>query len=138
MGLRLVQLVTEDPRVELGWAIDRPDHPRRGEDAGVLAATGPLGVPLSTLAQHGVHVDAMIDFSHPLATLELARACAERSIPLVVGTTGLTGPQRRAGTGRGADPAAALAEYEQGRESAHATGCGDGQCTRAIGRHRDH
>ena len=39
-------------------------------------------------------VDAVIDFSHPAATLELARFCQDRAIPLVVGTTGFSISQR--------------------------------------------
>ena len=36
----------------------------------------------------------MIDFSHPSATLELARFCRDRTIPMVVGTTGFSPAQR--------------------------------------------
>ncbi len=38
----------------------------------------------------------MIDFSQPAGTLELVKACAERSVPLVVGTTGFEPEQWRA------------------------------------------
>ena len=94
MGLRLVQLIAEDPEVRLAWAIDRPGHPRLGEDAGTLAGIGALGVPLSFLGDQSGWVDAMIDFSHPSAALGLARFCADRGIPLVVGTTGFNPEQR--------------------------------------------
>ena len=40
-------------------------------------------------------VDAMIDFSHPLASLQVARFCTEKKVPLVVGTTGFEPDQRR-------------------------------------------
>jgi 4-hydroxy-tetrahydrodipicolinate reductase len=94
MGLRLTQLVAEDPRVRLKWAIDRPGHPHLGDDAGSLAGLDPAGVKLSALDGLSGTVDAVIDFSHPTATLELARFCQGRAIPLVVGTTGLTAGQR--------------------------------------------
>src|SRR5271166_3016569 len=83
MGLRLVHLIAEDPRARLAWAIERPGHPRLGDDAGALAGLDPMGVKLST-----------IDFSHPSATLELARFCRDRTIPMVVGTTGFSPSQR--------------------------------------------
>ena len=94
MGLRLVQLIAEDPRARLAWAIERPGHPRLGDDAGALAGLDPAGVKLSTLDALTGQVDAMIDFSHPAATLELARFCQDRAIPLVVGTTGFSPSQR--------------------------------------------
>ena len=76
------------------WAIERPGHPRLGDDAGGLAGLDPAGVKLSTLNDLTGQVDVMIDFSHPSATLELARFCQDRGIPLVVGTTGFTPAQR--------------------------------------------
>jgi len=94
MGLRLVQLIAEDPRTRLAWAIERPGHPRLGDDAAALAGLDPAGVRLARLDDLTGQVDAMIDFSHPTATLELARFCRDRAIPLVVGTTGFSPAQR--------------------------------------------
>jgi 4-hydroxy-tetrahydrodipicolinate reductase len=94
MGTRLIQLIQADPGLRLGAAIDRADHPRLGEDAGVLAGVGSLGVPLT--AKLGTSVDVAIDFSLPSGTLILAAACAERGTPLVVGTTGFEADQRKA------------------------------------------
>jgi 4-hydroxy-tetrahydrodipicolinate reductase len=98
MGLRLVQLIAEDPRARLVWAIERPGHPRLGDDAAALAGLDPAGVKLSalsTVASLTGQVDAMIDFSNPAATLELARFCQDRTIPMVVGTTGFSSEQRK-------------------------------------------
>jgi 4-hydroxy-tetrahydrodipicolinate reductase len=94
MGLRLVQLIAEDPGSTLACAIERPGHPRLGEDVGLLAGLGPLGVRLTALEDLDVKVDAMIDFSHPAASLELARFCQQAAVPLVVGTTGFEPAQR--------------------------------------------
>lgn len=92
MGTRLIQLIQADPDLTLGSAIDRPGHPGVGADVGPLVGLGPLGVPLEA----GVTkpVDVMVDFSGPAATLALAAACAERGIPLVVGTTGFAPDQK--------------------------------------------
>jgi 4-hydroxy-tetrahydrodipicolinate reductase len=95
MGLRLVQLIAEDATVKLACAIERPGHPQLGKDAGSLAGISPLQIRVGTLGELEGKVDAMIDFSHPAAALELARFCGEKSIPLVVGTTGLEAEARR-------------------------------------------
>ena len=92
MGLRLIQLIQADPALRLGAALDRADHPGLGGDVGPLAGLGTLGVPLS--ARMDVPLDAVIDFSLPAGTLALAKACQERGVPLVVGTTGFEPEQR--------------------------------------------
>ncbi|MBX6314943.1 MAG: 4-hydroxy-tetrahydrodipicolinate reductase [Isosphaeraceae bacterium] len=93
MGARIIQLLQADPALALGAALDRPDHPRLGEDVGTVLGLGTLGLPLSTRLDRPV--DVMIDFSTPAATLAIAKVCAERGIPLVIGTTGLEPEQRR-------------------------------------------
>jgi 4-hydroxy-tetrahydrodipicolinate reductase len=95
MGTRLIQLIQADPTLRLAAALDRPGHPRLGDDAGVLAGVGPLGVALADGLGPDAGLDAMIDFSVPAATLALAAACRGRRVPLVVGTTGLGPEQRR-------------------------------------------
>src|SRR5690242_13401608 len=85
MGTRIIQLIGADPGLRLGAAIDRPDHPGQGSDVGEAIGLGTLGVPLAATLDRPV--DVVIDFSAPAATLALVRACAERHVPLVVGTT---------------------------------------------------
>lgn len=92
MGTRLIQLIAEDPGLALAAAVDRPDHPRIGEDVGVVLGLGPLGVPLAGRLDAGA--DAVIDFSTPSAAVAIAAECRARAIPLVVGTTGLEPGQR--------------------------------------------
>lgn len=99
MGIRLVQLIAEDPSVKLVAAIERDGHPGIGVDAGESAGISPLDVPVQTLEsleKNPVDIDAMIDFSHPTSTLDLALWCARRGIALVVGTTGLAPEQLEA------------------------------------------
>ncbi len=95
MGTRLIELIRDDPALRLAAAIDRPGHPRLGEDAGVIAGVGPLGVALSDAIEPGVRLDAMIDFSLPAGTLALVEACRERGVPLGVGSTGFEPDQKR-------------------------------------------
>lgn len=94
MGLRLIQLIAEDPRVELVAAIDQS---RTGEDAGVAAGIRSLGVavkPLMGLGQSD-RPDVVIDFSHPSAVAGIADHCRREGIALVVGTTGLEESQQK-------------------------------------------
>jgi 4-hydroxy-tetrahydrodipicolinate reductase len=93
MGTRLIQLIQADPALRLAAALDRAGHPQLGVDAGTLAGVGPLGVPLSSTLDRAA--DVVIDFSLPAGTLALAGACADRAIPLVVGTTGFEPEQRQ-------------------------------------------
>lgn len=95
MGLRLIQLISEDPRVVLVAAIDRS---RLGEDAGVAAGLSPLGVAVKALEDVGAaeRLDVVIDFSHPSAVPQVAEHCRREKLPLVVGTTGLEAAQQQA------------------------------------------
>jgi 4-hydroxy-tetrahydrodipicolinate reductase len=94
MGMRLIQLIDADPELRLAAAVDRAGHPRIGDDAGVIAGVGPLGVPLATSV--GGAADVAIDFSLPAGTRVFAEACARQGIPLVVGTTGFEPAERAA------------------------------------------
>ena len=87
MGTRLVQLIADDPGLKLGAALDRAGHPRLGEDAGTLAAVSPLGVPLSSRCPRIASSTSSSTFRCRRARSR-SRACADRKIPLVVGTTG--------------------------------------------------
>src|SRR4051812_5102147 len=88
MGTRLIQLIQGDPRMTLGAAVDRPEHPKLGEDVGVVLGLGPLGVPLSCTLLETQPIDVVIDFSTPAASVALVSACRLRKIPVVVATTG--------------------------------------------------
>lgn len=94
MGQRLVALGSADPALEIVAALERTGHPRLGEDAGSIAGTGTLGVPLSD--DWTGPVDVVIDFSVPTAALALIRKCAERGTPVVVATTGFEDDGRQA------------------------------------------
>ena len=99
MGVRLIQLIAEDPRVKLVAALEREGHSGIGADAGESAGVSRLDVPVQTLEsleKDPVDIDAMIDFSHPTSTMELALYCSRKEIALVVGTTGLEPEQREA------------------------------------------
>ncbi|QDV34515.1 4-hydroxy-tetrahydrodipicolinate reductase [Tautonia plasticadhaerens] len=92
MGLRIIQLIAEAEDLALSAAIERPGHARMGEDVGPIAGLGPVGMPL--VDRIDGPIDVLIDFSAPGASLAIASSCAERGIPLVVGTTGFEPGQR--------------------------------------------
>jgi len=87
MGQRLVALAKADPELAVVAAIESPSHPRLGEDVGLVAGIGAIGVKLD--AAIDVPVDVVVDFSVPKATEMIVARCVERRIPLVVATTGL-------------------------------------------------
>jgi 4-hydroxy-tetrahydrodipicolinate reductase len=89
MGRTLVRIVSETAGAVVHAAIERPDSPLIGEDAGMLAGIGEIGVPLTsdTLAAV-VGADGILDFTAPAATLGFAELAAQARIVHVIGTTG--------------------------------------------------
>jgi len=87
MGRRVVALVTSEPDCELVCACERPGHPDLGRDAGELAGSGKVGIPLTDGI--GGNPQVVIDFSSPEGASRAARTAAEMGVPVVIGTTGL-------------------------------------------------
>ena len=103
MGKTLIQAIGESDGLTLTAGFEYADHPRLGEDLGVLCGLGPLGVGLSSDPQSQADdFDVVIDFTIPSATLALARVCSEKGNAMVVGTTGFDEQQ-----------SSALGEYAQ-------------------------
>lgn len=104
MGRALVRAVADTEGLALSGASEAHGSPAVGQDAGLVAGLSPLGVAVTD--DPGRLLEAaggVIDFTLPGPTVELAGRCAARSIPLVVGTTGLDEGQRaalRAAAGR--------------------------------------
>ena len=89
MGSRLIALIGDDPSLKLAAAIVRPGHFPIGEPAGLRDS----GVRFDSILRTPASV--VIDFSTPEASLDVAKGCVDRRIPLVVGTTGFDPDQRR-------------------------------------------
>jgi len=90
MGQTLIRLLAESKDCVLAGALEAPHHPDLGEDAGVLAGLKPAGValtddPLPAIA----NAHAVIDFTVPSVSVELAALAAQARIVHVIGTTGL-------------------------------------------------
>lgn len=91
MGRMLIKAITEHPGTVLAGALEREGGMATGEDAGVLAGVGHLGVPISTQIDHTFgEADGVIDFTTPAATLHFAEAAARAGIAHIIGTTGLS------------------------------------------------
>ena len=93
MGQRLVALAAEDSQLQIVGAVESENHRSLGEDVGVLAGTGPLGILLSS---DFPEADVVIDFSVPAAAEAITSTCVERKVSLVMATTGLSDAQQKA------------------------------------------
>lgn len=91
MGQRLIALASADRALSVVAAIESREHPRIGEDAGVVAGVSPLGVALTD--NLNVPADVVIDFSVPESAEQCIEACRQKQLPLVVATTGLNEAQ---------------------------------------------
>lgn len=88
MGRRLIALASEDAQLKVTGAIEHDQQPLLGQDAGVVAGVKPLNVPIAVRLP--AELDAVIDFTIPLATRNILDQCVQRKIALVIGTTGLS------------------------------------------------
>jgi 4-hydroxy-tetrahydrodipicolinate reductase len=95
MGQRLIALCHEDHELKVVAALDSAQHPNQGRDAGELAGIGPIGAPISPALPIDVQPDVVVDFSTPEGSIEIARVCEARKIPIVVATTGHSDQQRK-------------------------------------------
>lgn len=94
MGKMLIRLVDQQEDMVLAGAVDAPNHPDLGQDAGENAGVGRLGIPVvSDLTKVIEDGDVVIEFSAPVPTVEHLRQVAEANRELgqkamVIGTTG--------------------------------------------------
>ena len=90
MGRMLVAAIHATPGVTLAAALEHEGSLVLGQDAGVLAGVGPVGVPVTEDALTAfVAADGVVDFSRPEASVTFAGLAAQARIVHVVGTTGL-------------------------------------------------
>lgn len=83
--------------LQLCGAVDIPEHPGQGLDVGLLAGTGATGVPLTTeQVLNPADVDVLIDFSTHRPVAGVANDFSAWTVPVVIGSTGLTADQQDA------------------------------------------
>jgi len=92
MGSRILNALRAEDDFTITGAFEKPESPQIGLDAGLLSGAGPLEVPIAASIEQamGRGADVVIDFTAPAASLHHAKACAERGVALVVGTTGFS------------------------------------------------
>lgn len=91
MGRELIRTVHETQGCEVAGAIERPGSPFLGKDAGEAAGVGHLGVPIVADALPlFTHIEGVLDFTTPAASLQAAALSAQARIVHVIGTTGFT------------------------------------------------
>jgi 4-hydroxy-tetrahydrodipicolinate reductase len=86
MGQRVVAVASKDSRYEIVAAIENATHPALGQDAGLIAGVGELGVLLTLVGESDA--DVVIDFSVPDAAVAAVTHCLEFQKPMVIATTG--------------------------------------------------
>ncbi len=90
MGRMVVRAIHEAKGLTLAGALEREDSPWLGHDPGALAGCPASGLTIVVDALPlMLNADAIIDFSSPAATVELAALAAQARIADVIGTTGL-------------------------------------------------
>jgi len=87
MGRTLVEASTKFDGVTLTGAFERPGSPVLGNDAGEISGVGNLGVKIVSSLAKG-EFDVLIDFTHPLVSLENLEFCRQNNLRMVIGTTG--------------------------------------------------
>ncbi len=92
MGQRLVSAVQQNPELKLTGVFERPDHPAVGQDPGILAGFGEIGLKIKPSLKEVIGAgEVLIDFTAPEATLENIRLAAGCNLAMVIGTTGMSG-----------------------------------------------
>ena len=93
MGRTLLPLIAASGKARLAGALERPGHPWIGQDAGLAMGGAALGVTVTDDALEAMaQAQAVIDFTAPAATVDLAAVAAQARAVHVIGTTGLEPP----------------------------------------------
>ena len=87
MGRMLTQAIDDEKDLSLVVALERSDCEFLGQDAGLVAGVGEIGVPVAANTD-GSTFDVLVDFSIPAATLEILDTGVADSFGMVIGTTG--------------------------------------------------
>src|SRR6201994_1268682 len=91
MGRALTRVISQTKGAVLAGALEAPDSPLLGKDAGVLAGLPESGVKLSAdLWSMSAEADGILDFTVPAATIANVAIAAQRGLVHVIGTTGLS------------------------------------------------
>ncbi len=91
MGGRIINIIRDTEGIELSAAFERQDCPVVGQDAGVVAGCGELGVKIEDNIESVIDKgDVIIDFTFHEASVKHAEVASQKGKPMVIGTTGFT------------------------------------------------
>ena len=95
MGRILAQALVESVDCQLAGALDVADSVHIGNDAtGFLGQAS--GVVIKADLKEGLqHAQVLIDFTRPEGTMAHVKACREKGVKMVIGTTGFSDEQKR-------------------------------------------
>ncbi|MBP1687893.1 MAG: Dihydrodipicolinate reductase [Deltaproteobacteria bacterium] len=94
MGRTLISLITQNPATTLVGAVEAAGHPALGQDAGLVAGVGPLGVALGDdLAAVAQTETVTLDFSTATAAMLHLQTAVQRRSAIVIGATGFSSEQ---------------------------------------------
>ncbi|NKB38416.1 MAG: 4-hydroxy-tetrahydrodipicolinate reductase [Gammaproteobacteria bacterium] len=95
MGKTILELCDKNDSLEIGAAIEHPQSPMLGLDAGILAGIGEKGVLIvDDINNVSDDFDVLIDFTLPDATIENLKKCQAAGKRMVIGTTGFSDEQK--------------------------------------------
>ena len=89
MGREIADIVDSDPECSLKCVIEYPEHPSQGKEY-QTGTTGGSPVITDTLSHLQEQSAVGIDFSSPASLQRYMPEAAEKKIPMVIGTTGLS------------------------------------------------
>jgi 4-hydroxy-tetrahydrodipicolinate reductase len=91
MGRTLVRIINETEGCVVSGALEANGHPDLGKDAGELAGIGAIGIAISDDALPLIaKAHAIVDFTAPKVSVELAALAAQARIVHVIGSTGFS------------------------------------------------
>jgi 4-hydroxy-tetrahydrodipicolinate reductase len=94
MGHMLIEAIRASEDCRLAGALDIASSPAIGNDAAAFLGHA-SGVPVTADVNVGLlHAEVLIDFTRPEGTLAHLRACRERGVKMVIGTTGFSDAQK--------------------------------------------
>ena len=96
MGRAVVRAISENEEFRLAGALEASGGSHAGRDAGELAGCAAMGVLVSDDAQAVLaNADAVVDFTAPAASVQLAKLAAQTHVAHVIGTTGFSAEQEQ-------------------------------------------
>ena len=94
MGHMLIEAIAAADDCRLAGALDVASSPTIGNDASAFLGHA-SGVPVTADIAAGLqHAHVLIDFTRPEGTLAHVKACRERGVKMVIGTTGFSEAQK--------------------------------------------